>query len=173
MKIHLLTLIGVIVLLVSCKQKETPKTVMENKFNEPVVAVEQYIENDSLITLLKSDLYNIAFNPIFDGEEILKTNTNNKTIAQINKTLVFKQTKIHFYKKGFSEEIISAKIKNSQFKFLDSICIGIKIEKLEKGIALELKTNLIKIQNFEQTSIFIFKFEEGILKEINYESYVD
>lgn len=172
MKTHLLTLIGVLILMVSCKQKETPKTKTENKINETVVA-EQYIENDSLLTLLKSDLYNIAFNPIFDGEEIPKTNSNNKAIAQINKTLIFEQTKIHFYREGFSEEIISAKIKNSRFKFLDSICIGTKIKKLENQIETELKTNLIKIGNLEQTSVFVFKFENEILNTIDYEGYLD
>ena len=123
--------------------------------------------------LLKSDLYDIAFNPIFNGEESAKTNTNNKTIPHINKTIIFEQTIIHFYKEGFAEEIISAKIKNSQFKFLDSICIGIKKEKLENQIATEIKTNLIKIRNFDQTSIFIFKFEKGTLTEINYQGDMD
>ena len=172
MKTHLLTIIGILILLVSCKQKETPKTEMKNKVDKIVVA-EQYIENDSLVTQLKSDLYNIAFNPIFDGERISKSSTINKTMAHKNKTLVFEQTKIHFYRKGFSEEIISAKIKNSQFKFLDSICIGTRIKKLENQIETELKTNLIKIGNLEQTSVFIFKFESGILNTIDYEAYLD
>uniref|UniRef100_UPI0025FC9F9F hypothetical protein n=1 Tax=Winogradskyella sp. TaxID=1883156 RepID=UPI0025FC9F9F len=99
--------------------------------------------------------------------------TNNKTIVQINKTLVFEQTKIHFYRDGFSEEIVSAKIKNSQFKLLDSICIGTKAKKLENQIGIKLKTDLIKISNLEQTSVFIFKFENGILDTIDYENYLD
>ena len=36
---------------------------------DKIVVAEQYIDNDSLLTLLKSDLYNIAFNPIFEGEK--------------------------------------------------------------------------------------------------------
>ncbi|WP_034057895.1 hypothetical protein [Lacinutrix jangbogonensis] len=168
MKIYLRTLIGIYILMVSCKQKETPNIVTENKYNKTVIA-EQYIENDSLFILLKSNLYTIAFNPIFNGEELPKSNIKNETSDATNKTLVFEQTKIHFYKEGFIEEIISATIKNSQFKFLDSISIGIKIETLEKQIGTELKTNLINILNFDKKSIFTFKFEEGLLKEINYE----
>lgn len=170
MKTHLLTLIGVLILLVSCKQEESNKTGIKDKVNKTTIA-EQYIENDSLLTLLKSDLYNISFNPIFNGEEIAKT--NNKTASQINKTIVFEQTEIHFYRKGFSEEIISAKIKNVQFKFLDSICIGTKMKKLENLLETKLKSNLIKIGNLEQTSVFVFKFENEILNTIDYESYLD
>jgi hypothetical protein len=158
--------------MVSCKQKGTPKTETENTINEIVIS-EQYIENDRVFTHLKSDLYTISFNPIFDGEEISKPNSNNKTIVHINKTLVFKQTKIHFYREGFSEEIVSANIKNSQFKLLDSIGIGTKKETLVNQIKTELKNDLIKIGNLEQTSVFIFKFKDGILKEINYEVYRD
>ena len=151
--------------MISCKQKE----IQKNKIDK-ITITEQYIKNNSLLALLRADLYHISFNPIFDGERTTKT---KKKVAQINKTLVFEQTEIHSYRDGFSEEIILAKIKNSQFKFLDSICIGTKIKKIENQIETKIKTNLIKISNLEQTSVFIFKFENGILNTIDYENNLD
>ena len=167
MKITLKPLIGVLILMVSCKQKEASKTETENKFNE-IVVVEQYIENDSLLRLLKSDLYKIAFNPIFEGEENPEIKIPNKTVANTSKTLIFDKTKIHFYRESNWETIVSATIKNSRFKFLDAITIGEKKEILENITKTELKANVITIGNLKHTTLFIFKFENDILQEIVY-----
>ena len=99
MKTRLLTSVGIIILLISCKQNETQKFESKNKIEETVFT-EQYIENDSLLMLLKSDLYRIAFNPVFEGEEKPEINTHNKTVADTSKTLIFDKTKIHFYRES-------------------------------------------------------------------------
>lgn len=129
-KTHLLISVGLIILIIFCKQKETQKVESKNKIEETVFT-KQYIENDSLLMLLKSDLYRIAFNPVFEGEEKPEINTHNKTVADTSKKLIFDKTKIHFYRESNWEIIVSAKIKNSRFKFLDTINIGEKKESLK------------------------------------------
>jgi hypothetical protein len=126
-KTHLLISVGIIILIISCNQKETQKVESKNKI-EKNIYTEQHIKNDSLLILLKSDLYKIAFNPVFEGEEKPKINTHNKIVADTIKTLVFDKTKIHFYQESNWEIIVSAKIKNSNFKFLEAINIGEKKE---------------------------------------------
>ena len=166
-KTHLLISVGIIILIISCKQKETQKVESKNKIEETIFT-KQYIENDSLLMLLKSDLYRMAFNPVFEGEEKPEINTHNKTVADTSKTLIFDKTKIHFYRESNWEIIVSAKIKNSRFKFLETINIGEKKEILENIVKTELKANSITIGNLKHTTLFIFKFENDILKEIVY-----
>ncbi len=73
---------------------------------------EQYIENDNLLILLKSGLYRIAFNSIFEGEERTEINTYFKTAADTIKIVIFDKTKIHFYRESNWETIVSAELKN-------------------------------------------------------------
>ena len=115
----------------------------------------------------------LALNQKFDIKSEPKTNTHDETITDTIKTLTFDKTTIYSYRATNWESIYAAIIKNSEFKFLDSIGVGTKKETLENQIKTELKTDLIKIGNLEQTSVFIFKYEDGTLKEINYEGYVD
>ena len=166
-KTHLLISVGIIILIISCKQKETQKVESKNKIEETIFT-KQYIENDSLLRLLKSDLYKIAFNPIFEGEENPEIKIPNKTVANTSKTLIFDKTKIHFYRESNWETIVSATIKNSRFKFLDAITIGEKKEILENITKTELKANVITIGNLKHPTLFIFKFENDILQEIVY-----
>ncbi|SFJ67315.1 hypothetical protein SAMN05443431_1173 [Olleya namhaensis] len=174
-----------LILIVSCKQKETqkaesievkPTTELKaepKKKIEEIVIPEQYLENDSLLTELESDLEKIVLNPKFELKAEPKTNTHDESVTDTIKTLTFDKTKIYSYRATNWESIYSAKIENSDFKFLDSIFIGTKKEKLENRIKMELKTDLLKIGNLEQTSVFIFKFENEKLKVIEYQGYVD
>ena len=185
MKRHLLTSIFVLILIVSCKQKETKKkesiyqkstTELKTEPKKPIeetVITEQYFENDSLLILLESDLDKLALNPKFDLKTKPKTNNHDETIIDTIKTLTFDKTKIYSYRATNWESIYAAKIENSDFKFLDSISIGTKKKTFENLLKTKFKTDLIKIGNLEQTSVFMFSFENGILKTINYEGYVD
>ena len=135
--------------------------------------LEQYFENDSLLTLLESDLDKIALNPKFILKTKPKTNNHDETIIDTIKTLTFDKTNIYSYRATNWELIYEAKIENSDFKFLDSISVGTKKKTFENILKTEFKTDLIKIGNLEQTSVFMFSFEDGILKTVNYEGYVD
>jgi uncharacterized protein related to proFAR isomerase len=171
--------------MVSCKQKETQKTeipeqkpttelkVETKKKTEEIATPEQYFENDSLLSQLESDLNKIALNSKFDLKTETKTNTHDETITDTINTLTFDKTKIYSYRATNGESIYGAKIENSDFIFLDSIRVGTKKATFENLIKTEFKTDLFKIGNLEQTSIFVFNFENGILKTINYESYLD
>ena len=171
--------------MTSCKQKESQKVEIteqkpttelkaetENSIKKAVIP-EQFIENDSLVIRLKSDLDKIALNPKFDLKTEPKTNTYDETIIDTIKTLTFNKTKIYSYRATNWESIYAAKIKNSDFKLLDSIHIGTKKETFASRVKTKWITDLIKIGNLEQTSVFIFEFENGILKSIDYEGYVD
>ncbi|WP_178984544.1 hypothetical protein [Winogradskyella helgolandensis] len=174
-----------LILIVSCKQKEIQKAesievkptmelkAVPKKQIEEIVIPEQYFENDSLLTELESDLEKIALNPKFDIKVEPNSNTHDESVTDTIKTLTFDKTKIYSYRATNWESIYSAKIENSDFEFLDSIFVGIKKEKLENRIKTEFKTDLLKIGNLEQTSVFIFKFENGKLKFIEYQGYVD
>ncbi len=185
MKRHLLTSIFVLILIVSCKQKETkkaksleqkPTTELKAEPKKPIdkIAIpEQYFENDSLRNLLESELDKLAINPKFDLKTEPRANTHDKTITDTIKTRTFEKNKIFSYKYQEREWIYSAKIRSSEFKFLDSVKIGIKKQTLENILKSELESDLIKIGDLENTSVFIFEFENDTLKTIDYQGYVD
>ena len=154
-----------IVLVVSCKQDVKKNSVKK------LLNTEQLIENDSLFSLLKSDLFEISLTPIFDREKesetLLKKKTPHDTFSYSN---VFNETTIKFYRDGFSENIISAKIKDSRFIFLDFIHVGVKKESFEKLIKRKLTADSIRITNSKKTGNFVFAFANNVLQEINYNS---
>ena len=185
MKRHLLTSIGILILMISCKPKENQKVEISadqpttelksetEKINEKVPIPEQYFEIDSLRIILESELDNMALNPKFDLKIEPKINTHDKTITDTIKTRNYKENEIYSYKYQDKEWIYSAKIRSSEFIFLDSIKIGIPKQTLENIIKSELESELIKIGNLENTSVFIFEFENDSLKKIDYQGYVD
>jgi len=171
--------------MISCKQKENqkneireqkPKTELKvepKKIIEEISIPEQYFENDSLRILLESDLDILALNPKLDLKTEPRINTHNETITDTIKILTFGNTKIYSYRATNKEWIYSAKIRNSEFIFLDSINIGIKKNTLENILKSKLETDLIKIGNLENTSVFIFTFENDTLKTIDYQGWAD
>ncbi len=185
MKRHLITSIIVLILIVSCKQDKDKKTVsIEQKSTtelkaepknsiEEITISEQYFENDSLRNLLESELDELAMSPKFELKTEPKINTHDQTITDTIKTRTYEQNKIFSYKYQDKEWIYSAKIRSSEFKFLDSVKIGITKQTLKNILKLELESDLIKIGNLENTSVFFFKFENNTLKTIDYQGYVD
>jgi hypothetical protein len=185
MRKNLLYSIGILILFISCKQKQTEKPKISGikpsvelsletvRKIEEVFIPEQFIENDSLISLLESDLNKLALNPKFKLKTEPKTNQYDETITDTIKTLVFDKSKIYTYQSTNWESIYRAEIENPEFEFLDSIKIGMQKETLNKKIKAEIETDLIRIGNLEQTSVFTFQFENEKLKRIIYDGYVD
>ena len=201
MRIQLLLIITIIITLASCRQKETKKT--DNSGQKPTIELndkvqkkddkisipEQYIENDSLLTILETDLENLALNSIFSLKAEPIINAHDETIMDTLKTLTYNKTNIYLYQAANWESIYKAKIENSEFKFLDSVAVGmtrknieifinhhisqVTKEEHEEGVKVTLKADVIKVGNLEQTSVFTFNFVNDTLKSVDYQGYVD
>ncbi|MCH4552773.1 hypothetical protein [Aestuariibaculum lutulentum] len=179
------TLILILLILVSCSQKETKKaesitqkpiTKLKLELQIPIEEIalpEQYFEIDSLRSRLESELNELILNPKFNLKIKPIINTHNKTITDTIKTLTFDKTKIQSYKSLKRELICKAEIGNSEFAFLDSIKIGAKKRTLKNIIKSELQSDFIKIGDLEGNSVFLFIFENDTLKTIDYQGYAD
>ena len=170
--------------IISCREKEVVKKELSEKQTKTELKTEketafeksipeQYIENDSLLSKMENDLDKIASDPQFT---IDKKPVKNRHLDNVIDTIVthsFGKSKLEFYKTQNEKWIYGARIENSNFYFLDSINVGKSKKALEEQIATELKSDVIKIGNLEQTSVFVFKIENGKILEIIYEGYVD
>jgi hypothetical protein len=177
-----LLIIGILTLMISCKQSESKinneseeKEIMGIKKNttELNTIVESYIENDSLVNAMKSELENIALNPIFT---IHKKPIHNKHVDNLIDTIIkrtLKKTEITSYKSADKEWVYKARIENEEFKLNDFILLGTKEYVIEKSLAYGIHSDTLKIGNLEQTSIFYLIFESEILKKIEYQGYID
>lgn len=165
-------------LLISCSQKgkeniDSAKQKNLVKKIEKEVIQEQYIENDTLVAKMESDLNELVKKPEFTIEKELVNNRHVDNLIDTIKTFKFDRINIKSYKKVNEEWIFEAKILNSEFELSKSIKIGINKKDFEKIVKTKLNSNLVKVGDPEETSVFIFKFENYILKEIDYEGYVD
>ena len=163
--------------LVSCNQKGRENIVsskqMVNKKIATKVTQEQYIENDTLLTKMESDLHELVKNPKFTIEKEIVNNRHVDNLIDTIKTFKFDKINIKSYKAVSEEWIFEAKILNSGFELTKSIKIGIDKKSFEKILKTKLNSDIVKVGNLEQTSVFIFKFENDSLKEMDYEGYVD
>ncbi len=185
MKLNSYLLIGLLTLFISCKEREKvqmkvtekkPMTELKgktNKIGEQKKVTVQYIENDSLLAKLISDLNRIALNQKFTSQKTPIKNRHVDDLTDTIITLTYDNTILELYKAESEKWIFNAKIKNAEFKLLDSINVYKSKSRIENIIGSELKSDSVKIGNLEQTSVFIFKFENGKLKVIEYQGYVD
>lgn len=179
---QLLFIIGILILLNSCKQTESKKMeesevkeVVETKkeTNEPTTVAESYIENDSLVIVLKSELEKIALNKKFTIEKKPIQNRHVDNLIDTIVTRTYENTKLTSYKATSKEWIYRAKIENSEFTLNNFIKVGTKKYVVEKSLAKGIQNDTLRIGNLEQTSVFNLIFEPGILKLIEYDGYVD
>tara|TARA_Y100001933_G_C18901285_1_gene522645 strand:- start:204 stop:842 length:639 start_codon:yes stop_codon:yes gene_type:complete len=188
MQQKVLPLLFILVLIVSCQQKETKKIESNNidpitestsdskeeiEKNEENLIPEQYFQKDTLLSRLTSDLEKIALDEKFSLKLQPHVNTHDTSVIDTLKILSFDKTKIYSYQTKDWELIYSAEILNSEFQFLNSIQVGTQREKFEEETEIETNANLIKIGNLEQTFVFIFEFSHHKIKTIAYQGYVD
>jgi hypothetical protein len=167
-----------LLLLISCSQKGKESKDSSEQKNpvkkiEKEVIQEQYIENDTLLAKMESDLNVLVKDPKFTIEKELVNNRHVDNVIDTIKTFKFDKINIKSYKAVSEEWIFEAKILNSEFELAKSIKIGINKKDFEKIVKTKLNSNIVKVGDSEETSVFIFKFENYILKEIDYEGYVD
>ena len=146
---------------------------IEKETSESNSVTESYIENDSLVIVLKSELEKIALNKKFTIEKKPIQNRHVDNLVDTIITRTFENTKLTSYKATTEEWIYKAKIENSEFELNDFIKVGTKKYVVEKSLAKGIQNDTLKIGNLEQTSVFNLIFESGILKLIEYEGYVD
>lgn len=186
MKRHLLTSIGILILIISCKQKEIQKTkISEQKPTtelktkseikvEKSNVTEQFMENDSLTFALESELEKFAIS-YSKFKTTLKPyqNHHDKNVIDTIKTLIFDKTKLEFYKAQNWESIIGGIIKNPEIEFSDSLKIGIEKSTLENKLKTKITSDIVILGNLEQTSLFTFYFKNSILESIKFQGYFD
>ncbi len=153
--------------------KETEIKVEQKSQIDKIDNPEQYFINDSLLTKLELELDELTQNSKFDLTTKPRANTHYKTITDTIKIRKFELNEIYSYRSQDNEWVYSAKIRSPEFKFLDSLKIGVKKSTIENILKTELESDLIKIGDLENTSIFIFSFLNDRLKAIDYEGYVD
>ena len=191
MKKQTLTIFGILIFFISCKQVESKKIkesetkeieeieeIKETKKEEKsqtelISAVDLYFENDSITSSLKSNLEKIVLDPKF---MISKKPIKNRHVDNLVDTIMtrsFKNTELTSYKAESEEWVYKAKIRDSDFELNDFIKIGTEEYIVEKSLSKGIHNDTLIIGNLEQTSIFNLIFESGILKSIEYEGYVD
>jgi len=171
---------SIFLLIVSCKPEENKDDSSKNAIPKQIENVivqeqekEQYIENETILYKMESDLFELTKNPKFTMEKELVNNRHVDSLIDTVKTYKFDNVSIQSYKTSNEEWICEAKIINSEFEFLKSIKIGINKKTFEKAVKTKVNSDIVKIGNLEQTSVFVFKFTNHILAEIVYEGYVD
>ena len=179
---QLLIIIGILILLNSCKQTE-PKKMEESEVKEVVETkkettestsiTESYIENDSLVIVLSSELEKIALNKKFAIETKPIKNRHVDNLMDTIVTRTYENTKLTSYKATSEEWVYKARIENSEFGLNDFIKVGTKKYVVEKSLAIGIQNDILKIGNLEQTSEYILRFESGNLKTIEFNGYAD
>lgn len=171
---------SIFLLIVSCKPEENKDDSSKNAIPKQIETVvvqeqekEQYIENETILNKMESDLLELTKNPKFTMEKELVDNRYIDNLKDTLKTYKYENVSIQSYKTSNEEWICDAEIRNSEFEFLKSIKIGINKNAFEKAVNTNVISDLVKIGDLEQTSVFIFKFKKNILAEIVYEGYVD
>ena len=179
MKRYVPFLTGVLLLLYSCKPNDDQKQNNKIPNRESDLAVESvssedlYFESDSLTEFLSSQLNKIATDSKF---KIEKTLTENRHVDNLKDTVIertFENIKLTSYKGIGYEAVIEASIENSDFKLNNYIQVGTSKKVVEKSLGIVIPNEILKIVNFEQTTQFGLKFENGYLKKIEFEGYLD
>lgn len=179
MKKYLTFLTGVLVLLYSCKPNDEKKiknteSNLENYLPVERMSVENlYFESDSLTEFLSAQLNEISSDSKFIIE---KTLIENRHVDNLKDTVIkrtFENTTMTSYKGVDYEAVIEASIENSDFKLNDFIRVGISKEVVEKSLRIVIPNEILKIVNLEQTKQFSLKFQNGYIKKVEYQRYLD
>ncbi len=161
----------------SCIQKEKGSSSTEKAFNndDPLnVITEQIIKNDTLLATLENDLNEMVKNPKFSVDKEFVNNRHVDNVIDTITTFEYNETTIQSYKSSTEAEwVIEAQIQNSDFKLAHEITVGMDKNSLENILKTKLNSDLIKISNEEETSAFVFKFQNNLLTVIIYEGYLD
>lgn len=185
MKRRILIIAVTLISAVSCKQNETRKVQITEQLptvessagkeieDPAIVNSKQFVENDSLQMQLYSDLEKLTETRTF---EVDRKPVNNRHVDnEVDTIITQKADKIELtsYKTASEEWIYKAVITNADLKFSESIQVGMEKDALGKILKKELNSDLIEVGNLERTSVFIFHFEDEILREIEFDGYLD
>ncbi|SDQ50609.1 hypothetical protein [Flagellimonas zhangzhouensis] len=184
MKKRLSIIIPIIALNISCNQsvstnpeKQQNKSKVEiQKESESLNKIknEQFIQNDSLAYAFEAELEVLATtSPKFSLKVRPYQNHHDENVIDTIKTYKFDKTELEFYKASNWEHIIGGVIKNSEIYLGDSIKVGITKATLGKKLNISINSDIVQLGNLEQTSLFIFEFNNDVLNTIKFEGYFD
>lgn len=139
---------------------------------ESTLMSEQYIQNGNLLTRLYNTLSQNIHDSIFSLTYKPKLNKHNPSVVDTVKTFTYHSSNVYTYKSVKNEWIYKAKIVDPKVYLLSNISIGILKKDLQNIIDSPLKSNVIKIGDLEQNSVFTFLFKNDTLVRVEYNGYL-
>ncbi|WP_375325254.1 hypothetical protein [Flagellimonas sp. GZD32] len=184
MKKQLSIIIAIVTLNISCKQSVSTNHEKQHKISKidtqkeseslNKLKNEQFIQNDSLAYAFEAELEELALtNKKFSLKLNPYQNHHDENVIDTIKTYTYDKTELEFYKASNWEHIIGGVIKNSEISLGDSIKVGITKTTLGKSLNVGINSDIVQLGNLEQTSLFIFEFNDEVLKTIKFEGYFD
>uniref|UniRef100_UPI00404B0082 hypothetical protein n=2 Tax=Flavobacterium sp. TaxID=239 RepID=UPI00404B0082 len=168
---------GIILLFFSCKKNENqsdafPETNRESKI-EIAQMEDHFIRNDSLIVALVSVVEKRVFSDArFEIEVETQKSEYDDSVIDTIKTFTYEQTQVKFFKTRNWENLAEASIQNADLDLFENIKIGMTKASFKEILDINFIHEQINIGNLEQTAVFSFNFENGILQSIEYEGYI-
>jgi len=177
MKKQLLLFTATVLLVIACQRKEKQNLQTsgepQQKEIEKAIVEEQYLQNDSLLNILDSDIQKLMGHPKFTIKKELVNNRHVDDLIDTIRVFKFGNTTMQSYKSTTEEWIFEAKILNPEFELSNSIKIGIRKEAFEKALNVKVHSDRLRITDAEELNAFIFSFKNDTLTEIEYEGYLD
>ncbi len=108
-------------------------------------------------------------------KEDIKNNHSNNSDTIIR--LKVRKSDFIFYKSLYGEFLYGCTVENKKIKFAGKIHVGMKqddfFDTFKKLDSSQIKNNVLKIVDSDNTSSCSFTFKNGRLKKIEYKSYFD
>lgn len=175
-----LFIISALFLFVSCNQNKKIDKEQSEKTSDSMIETNeadengvQVVENNVLVNYINENLESERKNAKYIIEKDAIANKYNPDLMDTIKTYKLNKDQIKTYKTKDKEWVIGAKILTQSLEILKTIKIGANKTQLEKILNIAIYSEIVKLENEEQTNTYIFKFKDDMLVEMEYEGYFD